>query len=64
MLSEDLKPNNIKVNAICPGWCATDMGGKEAPRTAAKGAETAVWLATEKNIPSGKFFRDKKIIAW
>jgi NAD(P)-dependent dehydrogenase (short-subunit alcohol dehydrogenase family) len=64
MLAEDLKINNIKVNAICPGWCRTDMGGIEAPRNAAKGAETAVWLATEKNIPNGKFLRDKKIIAW
>ena len=64
MLAEDLKTNNIKVNALCPGWCSTDMGGAEAPRSSAKGAETAIWLATEKSIPTGKFFRDKRIIAW
>jgi len=64
MLAEDTDGTKIKVNAMCPGWCKTDMGGNEAPRSSAKGAETAVWLATEKKIPSGKFYRDKKIIAW
>lgn len=64
LLAGELVGSNIKVNAICPGWCHTDMGGSGAPRTPAKGAETAIWLATEENIPSGKFFRDKKEIAW
>jgi NAD(P)-dependent dehydrogenase (short-subunit alcohol dehydrogenase family) len=64
MLADDLKDTNIIVNAMCPGWCKTEMGGSEAPRTAAMGAETVVWLATEKKIPNGKFFRYNKIIAW
>ncbi len=64
MLADDLKNTNIKVNAICPGWCKTDMGGSEAPRSSAIGAETAVWLACENIIPNGKFFRDKKEIPW
>jgi NAD(P)-dependent dehydrogenase (short-subunit alcohol dehydrogenase family) len=64
MLADDLKDSNIKVNAVCPGWCQTEMGGSGATRTAAKGAETAVWLATEKRIPTGKFLRDNKVIEW
>ncbi len=64
LLANELKGSGIKVNSMCPGWVRTDMGGDSAPRDVAKGAETAVWLSLEKNIPSGKFFRDKKLIPW
>lgn len=55
----------FSVNAVCPGWVKTDMGGLSAPRHVSKGAETPVWLASE--VPSsvtGKFFRDKQEIDW
>jgi NAD(P)-dependent dehydrogenase (short-subunit alcohol dehydrogenase family) len=56
---------NVVVNAVCPGWVRTDMGGKNATRSVAKGAETIVWLASEAPISlTGKFFRDKKEIPW
>ena len=55
---------DLRVNAMCPGWVRTDMGGKNAPRNVSQGADTAVWLATEKEIPTGKFFRDRKITDW
>jgi len=64
MLAHELQSEHISVNAVCPGWVRTDMGGAGASRSLEKGAETPVWLATEKNIPTGKFFRDKKIIQW
>jgi NAD(P)-dependent dehydrogenase (short-subunit alcohol dehydrogenase family) len=55
----------ILVNAMCPGWVRTDMGGSSASRGVAKGAETAVWLATlPEGGPTGEFFRDKQPIAW
>jgi len=56
--------SEIKVNSMCPGWVRTDMGGANASRSIEKGAETAVWLSTEKEIPNGKFLRDKKVIEW
>jgi hypothetical protein len=41
------------------------MGGKYAPRSVEKGAETPVWLASEAPIElTGKFLRDKKTIPW
>ena len=64
MFSNELKETTIKVNAMCPGWVRTDMGGPDAPRHVSEGADTAVWLATEKDIPGGKFFRDRKEINW
>jgi len=64
IMAADLSGTNVKVNTMCPGWVRTDMGGAGATRSVEKGAETAVWLALEENIPSGKFFRDQKIIPW
>ena len=58
-------PSNVKVNAVCPGWLRTEMGGKNADRSPEEGAETIVWLTEQKeDSPSGCFFRDKKIISW
>ena len=64
LLANELSGDGIRVNSMCPGWVRTDMGGAGASRSVEKGAETAVWLATEKDIPTGKFFRDKKVIPW
>ncbi|MBX2956027.1 MAG: SDR family oxidoreductase [Cyclobacteriaceae bacterium] len=63
-LAYELAGRNISVNAYCPGWVSTDMGGKSAPRTVEQGADTAVWLATAAISETGKFFRDRKVIPW
>ena len=64
-LAAELKGRNVLVNAMCPGWVRTDMGGPEAPRTVEQGADTAVWLATlPDGGPSGGFFRDRQPIPW
>ena len=55
----------VAVNAMCPGWVRTDMGGPGASRSVEKGAETAVWLATDAPFNlTGKNFRDKQEIGW
>ncbi len=64
-LAAEVKGQGILVNSMSPGWVRTDMGGKEATRTVAEGAETAVWLALlPSNGPTGAFFRDRKPIPW
>ena len=65
MLADSLKGTNVLVNAACPGWVRTDMGGPEASRSVEEGADGIVWLAT---LPDGGtqggFFRDRQRIAW
>ncbi|PZD73286.1 3-oxoacyl-[acyl-carrier-protein] reductase FabG [Acaryochloris thomasi RCC1774] len=60
MLANALRPKQIGVYAMSPGWVATDMGGESAPRSPEQGADTAVWLATEATLAmTGKFFSDR-----
>ena len=65
IMAGEVRRYNIKINAMCPGWVRTDMGGANAPRSVIQGADTAIWLATlPDHGESGGFFRDRKPIAW
>jgi NAD(P)-dependent dehydrogenase (short-subunit alcohol dehydrogenase family) len=58
-------PTGQRVNAVCPGWVRTRMGGSAASRTVEKGASGIVWAATlREGGPNGGFFRDAKPIDW
>ena len=64
-LAGELRGSGILVNAVCPGWVATAMGGPGAPRSVAQGAAGIVWAATlSQNGPTGGFFRDGKPLPW
>ena len=64
MLAAELREDGILVNAVCPGWVATDMGGAGG-RPVAAGAASVVWAATlPDDGPTGGFFRDGRPLKW
>ncbi|HZC74207.1 MAG TPA: SDR family oxidoreductase [Jatrophihabitans sp.] len=63
-LAGELRRTGILVNAICPGWTATDMGGS-AGRPVREGAASVVWAVTlPDDGPTGGFFRDGRPVPW
>lgn len=65
ILANELRGDGVLVNAACPGWVRTDMGGSGASREVPEGADTPVWLATlPDDGPTGGFFRDREPIPW
>ena len=64
-LADALKPRNIAVNTISPGWVRTEMGGEGANLSVEEGADTPVWLATEAPATlTGQFLRAREPIPW
>ena len=63
-MARDL-PRGVKINAMCPGWVRTRMGGAGASLSPEEGADTAIWLATlPEDGPTGGFFRRRRPISW
>ena len=56
---------DVLVNAVCPDWAQTDMGGPNATVTVEQAVAGVVW-AVELNAggPTGGFFRDGEPISW
>ena len=62
-----LGSRGVLVDAVCPNHSQTDMGGPDAPRTAAEGAACAMWLATREFNPgdtTGVLWEDNQIVEW
>lgn len=64
IVAAELRSSGILVNAVCPGWVATDMGGAGG-RPVEEGAAGIVWAATlPDDGPTGGFFRDRRPLDW
>lgn len=56
---------DVLVNAVDPGWCRTDMGGPQAPRSVVEGVASIVAAATlPEGGPHGAFLRDGAPFPW
>lgn len=64
MLAAELRHDGILVNAVCPGWVATDMGGAGG-RPVREGAASVLWAVTLPDSgPTGGFYRDGRPLPW
>lgn len=63
--ARDLRPDGVLVNAVCPGYCATDLNNHSGHRTPSQGAAAAVRMATiPADGPTGTFTDDQGTAPW
>ena len=56
---------DVLVNAVCPDWAQTDMGGPGATVTVEQAVDGVAWaVELPAGGPTGAFFRDGRPIAW
>jgi NAD(P)-dependent dehydrogenase (short-subunit alcohol dehydrogenase family) len=63
-LAGDLRRDRVLVNAVCPGWVATDMGGPGG-RPVAEGAASIMYAVDlPDGGPTSTFTRDGRPVPW
>ncbi len=64
-LAKQFAGTRLVITAISPGWCRTEMGGAEAPRSAREGAEVIYDAATlPAGSPGGTFIGEDGPLPW
>ncbi len=63
--ANELRETSIKVNAVSPGYVATDLNGHSGWLTPEQGAKVPVKYATlPADGPTGGFFDENGVVAW
>ncbi|ESS05819.1 MAG: dehydrogenase [uncultured archaeon A07HB70] len=63
-LDAEYGDEGLLASAASPGWVRTAMGGSEATRSVAEGADTPVWLARMRDGPGGRLWKDRETVSW
>lgn len=64
IMARELKRDGFLVNAVCPGWIATDMGGPGGGPLP-DGGKSVVWaVELPDDGPTGGFFQNGKRMPW
>lgn len=68
-LSKSLADSNVKVNAVCPGWVQTDLGGPQNKAAAPTPPEDAARVVAQMALigsdgPTGGFFDAQGPVRW
>ena len=63
-MAADLRRDGILVNAVCPGWVATDMGGPGGRPVAAGAASIMYAVDLPADGPTSTFTRDGRPVPW
>jgi NAD(P)-dependent dehydrogenase (short-subunit alcohol dehydrogenase family) len=63
--ANELRATPVKVNAVCPGYVATDLNNHSGPRTPEQGARVAIEMATiSADGPTGGYFDEEGRVPW
>lgn len=68
-LAKSLADSNVKVNAVCPGWVQTDLGGPQNRAAAPTPADDAARIVADMALidedgPTGGFFDAAGSVRW
>jgi NAD(P)-dependent dehydrogenase (short-subunit alcohol dehydrogenase family) len=64
MSAAELRSDGILVNAVCPGWVATGMGGPGGRPVADGAASVLRAVELPDDGPTGGFVRDGRRLPW